>query len=69
MAITFHLVTTDEKGRSVCYADDPKLAAYKSMAYIQNVLGRTYSLEINSDKTEYIVAAPGLETIVWKKGE
>lgn len=59
-----------EKGKwgSTIYYDTPeaaKLAAYKSCAYIANVLGRHYSMTSQADGA-ITVAGDGLETITYE---
>jgi hypothetical protein len=57
-------VVNKEGGRNVVYDDDPKMAAYQSAAYIQNVLGRHYSITADADGS-YTVAGDGLMPITY----
>ena len=55
-----------EKGKSgdTVYVDNPKMAAYKQMAYIQNILGRHYSLICHADG-RFTVNGDGLASITY----
>jgi hypothetical protein len=44
-----------------CEVENPKIAAYQSMAYIANVLGRNYQLVCHEDGC-YTVSGDGLES-------
>lgn len=46
-------------------AANPKLDAYKQAAYVQNVLGRRYSLTCHADGA-YTVAGDGLEPLTFE---
>jgi len=59
----FRAIEKGEHGDTV-YVDNPKLAAYKQMAYIQNILGRHYSLVSHADG-QFTVNGSGLEPITY----
>lgn len=46
-------------------SDNPKLDAYKQAAYIQNSLGRRYSLTSHADGS-YTVAGDGIDSITFE---
>lgn len=58
-----------EKGThgETVYCEDPKIEAYKSAAYIQNILGRNYRIISNADNS-YTVEGDGLLTITYERG-
>lgn len=62
----FKVMYAGKHGQTVS-ASNPKLEAYKQMAYIQNVLRRTYSTTYHEDGA-VTVAGDGLEPITFERG-
>ena len=60
----FHVIERGPHGDTVTVAN-PKLEAYKQAAYVQNVLGRRYSLTCRPDGT-YTVQGDGLAALTFR---
>lgn len=61
----FSIIYQGPRGDTV-ESDNPKLSAYKQVAYVVNVLGRRYS--ITSEDGSYTVSGDGLQPITFERG-
>ena len=63
---SFRLIEPGPHGDTV-YCENPKIEAYKQIAYVVNVLGRRYSLVCHADK-QFTVNGDGLAAITYAEG-
>jgi hypothetical protein len=62
----FRMIERGEHGDTV-YGDNPKIDAYKQIAYIVNVLGRGYRL-VCHENGDFTVHGDGLAAITYARG-